>query len=96
MLQVTEPEMRAAERGPPAHAPEWEPKCSHGLATVLDMATLDQSTVLVHYRSSKPRLPKATSTPTAGSAPGANSALTNKCQQKIQNNLKGETRPQNA
>ena len=50
----------------------------------------------VHYRCSSPRLPKATSTPSAGSAPGANNALTNKCQQKIQNNLKGETRPQNA
>ena len=29
---------------------------------------------VVHYKSSSPRLPKATSTPTAGSAPGANSA----------------------
>ena len=28
---------------------------------------------MIHYRSSSPRLPKATGTPTAGSAPGANS-----------------------
>ena len=49
----------------------------------------------IHYRSSSPRLPKATSTPTAGSAPGANSAKKHwPSSTKIQNNLKAEARPQ--
>ena len=46
---------------------------------------------LVHYRSSSPRLPKATSTPTAGSAPGANSALTIKYQDTEQSKSRGQT-----
>ena len=45
----------------------------------------------VHYRSSSPRLPKATSTPTAGSAPGANSALTIKYQDTEQSKSRGQT-----
>ena len=46
---------------------------------------------IVHYRSSSPRLPKATSTPTAGSAPGANSALTIKYQDTEQSKSRSQT-----
>ena len=45
----------------------------------------------LRYRSSSPRLPKATSTPTAGSTPGANSALTIKYQDTEQSKSSGQT-----
>ena len=47
--------------------------------------------IFTRYKCSSPRLPKATSTPSAGCAPGANNALTNKYQDIEQSKSRGQT-----
>ena len=70
----------------------WAPYLEGGeLAAVDEATTANLRKTNVHYRSSSPRLPKATSTPTAGSAPGANSALTIKYQDTEQSKSRGQT-----
>ena len=50
----------------------------------------------LHYRSSSPRLPKATRTPTAGRRAARQAPTVHwPSSTKIQNNLKAEARPQN-
>ena len=65
--------------------------CATGLSTNQNPSWTTRQKDYVHYRSSSLRLPEATSTPTAGSAPGANSALTIKYQDTEQSESRGQT-----
>ena len=86
---LSDADIRPESACPGAHLSSSPPTLATDKAVNLREVELGRQAV--HYRSSSPRLPKATSTPTAGSAPGANSALTIKYQDTEQSKSRGQT-----